>query len=396
MEVHIKGLNICAPRRQNLLHYKCFLERVGHTLVDDPLHAKVVLVWTCGFRDDVIGNSVNELNRSQREYPGEVIALGCLPDINRQLLQSRFDGRIVSWKTEGPFFEEYFGASPGTYDDSWPIFHENCICKDASEHRRLHPDADVIFADQFFKLIVSQGCPYNCSYCTEKLAFPAFQSQPEERLLEACRRAVQEQGQQRIMLIADCLGQYGIDIDSSLPQLIKRLKKTYPQTQYALQNFHPKNFLDFYDDMKRFIEDGWLVHINLPVQSGSDAILKAMRRQYSRSDLDLVFGLMRDLAFNDVDTHIIVGFPGESDADFEATLDLLRRYRPRYALVSKYYDAPTAPSFNLGSKVDAVLMSARLKRIEAELKDAGIIHNIDGASFMQDRLARINRKTRSI
>jgi tRNA A37 methylthiotransferase MiaB len=396
VKVYIKGLNICAPRRQNLLHYKRFLEKTGHDLVHDPLRGEAILVWTCGFRKDVLENSIAELNRYEAGYPGDVIALGCLPDIDGGLLESKYNGTIIPWKEEGKFLEEYFCADNGSYDASWPVFHENALCRDATEYRRLHPDADVIFADQFFKLIISRGCPYKCTYCTEKLAFPPYKSVSEDELVEACRIPVEQQGQYRIMLIADCLGQYGIDIGSSLPRLVRRLHSEYPQTGYAFQNFHPKNFLDFYEDMAHFLTNSWLLHVNLPVQSASDRILSAMNRQYTRKDIEKAFGLMIDMDFRLCDTHIIVGFPGETESDFMETVGFLRKYKPTYALVSKYYDSPSAPSSKLTNKIDDETVNERLTIIEKEMKDSGIVYNIDGASFMQDRLSRINKKTKSI
>lgn len=396
MKVYIKGLNICAPRRQNLLHYRCFLKKSGHEIVSNPQDGEAILVWTCGFRQDVIENSITELNRYKKEYPGEIIALGCLPDIDRDILQDRFKGIIIPWKKEGKFFEEYFFADAGSFAASSPVFHENAICHDAAEYRRLHPEKDAIFADQFSKLIISYGCPYECTYCTEKLAFPPFKSMSEDDLVEACRILVKHQGQHRIILIADCLGKYGSDTGSSLPQLIRRLHSEYPRTVYALQNFHPKNFLDFYEDMKQFLKDGWIAHINLPIQSASDKIISAMNRQYTRKDLDKVFGLLTNINFRTFDTHIIVGFPGETDSDFMGTVNFLRKYKPAYALVSKYYDAPGAPASNMENKIDNDTMNERLKIIEDAMKNAGIVYNIDGADFMQNRFSRINKNAETV
>lgn len=392
MKVFIKGLNVCVHRRQNLLHHKVFLEKYGHDLVKNARDADVILVWGCGFREDVVENTINELDRYKKEYKGEVVALGCLPDIDRKQLQKRFDGRIVAWKKEGEFFEEYFNAPKGSFKAATPVFHENALCKDAAEYRRLHPDEDALFADEFFKLMISQGCPYECTYCTEKLAFPPVRSVSEDDLVEACRIPVEQQGQNKIILIGDCLGQYGSDINSSLPQLIRRLHSEYPQTVYALQNFHPIDFLRYYDDIKQFIKDKWLIHINLPVQSASDKILTKMKRQYNQKDLDKVFGLLQEMNFKSFDTHIIVGFPSETEKDFMETVQFLKRYTPKYALVSKYYDAPGTWAAKMDEKVPDSIMMKRLKTIEKAMKEANMIYNIDGTGIMSDRLERINKQ----
>ncbi|GAI36946.1 unnamed protein product, partial [marine sediment metagenome] len=249
----------------------------------------MVLVWTCGFRGDVVSNSISELNRYSREYPGEVIALGCLPDIDRELIERNFKGRIMPWKGEGELLEEYFQAEAGSYSETNPVFCENAICQNAAEYRRQHPDSDATFWDQFFKLMVNEGCPYNCTYCTERLAFPPFSSVSEERLVDACRVPPREGN--CIVLTGDCLGQYGMDMGSSLPKLIRRLHCEYPETVYVLNDFHPADFLRFYDDIAEFLDRKWITHMVIPIQSASDRILFAMGRGYMKEDLDRVFSL---------------------------------------------------------------------------------------------------------
>lgn len=389
MKVYIKGLNTCTMRKQNLLHYRCFLERTGHQIVSEPREGEAVLVWTCGFRGDVTDNSISELRRYSREYPGEVIALGCLPDIDRELIERNFKGLIVPWKKEGEFLEGYFQAEAGSYSESRPVFYESAICRDAAEHRRQHPNAATTFADQFFKLLINEGCPYKCTYCTEKLAFPPYRSVSEERLVDVCRVLPREEN--RIILLGDCLGRYGMDIGSSLPKLIRRLHCECPETVYALGNLHPIDFNHFYDDMAEFLDHSWITHITMAIQSASDKILSAMRRGYTKKDLDRAFGLLMDRGFKTFDTHIIVGFPGETEVDFQMTLEFLIRYGPTYALVSKYYDTPNAESSKMNNKVDEDTITRRLELIAKEMDQIGMVYNIEGAGVMQDRLSRINR-----
>ncbi|NLF24110.1 MAG: radical SAM protein [Deltaproteobacteria bacterium] len=391
MKVFIKGLNVCPHRRQNLLHFQCFIKATDHELTDNPAESDVILAWTCGFRQDVIDNSISQLVELQKTYSAEVIALGCLPDIDRAQLTEKFSGRVIPWKREGPALEAYFQSQPGTYEKSCPILSEEATCVDAAKYREEHPGKDALFADQFFKLMITQGCPYRCSYCTELLAFPPFKSFPIEDLVSKCQGRVGKPGQNSMILIGDCLGQYGRDIGTSLPELIRALKKAFPTVTFALQNYHPIDLIRQFPEIKSFIQDGWIAHLNLPVQSGSDRILKAMQRQYTRADLDRLFGWLRELEFRRYDTHIIVGFPGETDECFQETVDFLRTNKPTYALVSMYYDAPNAQASKLADKVDQATMLQRLDLIETVLVANGILYNLDGKGIMKDRLERINK-----
>ncbi len=396
MKVHIKGLNVCPLRKQNLLHYQNFLEQQGHSLDGDPTQSDVIMVWTCGFRSDVIENSISELNEYQAQYRGEVIAVGCLPDIDRKRLDQEFGGTFFPWKQQAGLLERYFGAPEGSFAKASPVLHENAVCVDAGEYRRANPDADVGFSDQFFKLLIGQGCPYDCAYCTEKLAFPPYSSVSIDDLLDACRVPVLEQGQRDIILLSDCLGRYGIDTDSSLPELIRSLHAEFPQTTYILSNLHPSDFLTFREDFREFIKAGWIKHLNLPFQSGSSRVLARMNRGYTRADLEDMFTMLRELNFERYDTHLIAGFPGETEEDFLATVDLMETYRPRYALVSKYYDASGAASSQFEDKVSDDVVNARLELLSTRLDRLGIILNLDGAGLMQERMDRINRKGKKV
>jgi len=144
--------------------------------------------------------------------------------------------------------------------------------------------------------------------------------------------------------------------------------------------------------MAEFLDHKWIAHITMPIQSASNRILSAMGRGYTKEDLDKAFGLLVDMGFKAFDTHIIVGFPGETDVDFQMTIEFLKRYRPTYSLVSKYYDSPNAVSSKMDNKVDEDTMDRRLELIIKEMDQIGMVYNIEGAGTLQDRLSRINRR----
>ena len=393
MKVFIKGLNSCAMRRQNLQHYRMFLSRNGHTLVENPSQSDVIIVWTCAFRGDVLENSLAELAHYERDYEAQIIAVGCLPDIAPERLRQHFSGRIIAWKDEAAELEKYFGLARVSFGEACPIFAEKAVCEDAGAYRREHPEVDVTFHDQFIKLLVAEGCPFECTYCTERLAFPRFRSFPEEELVEACRQLVEETGQKRVILLADCLGEYGEDIGSSLPSLLRKLRTVHPELTFALNNLHPANILQYFDELRGLLHDGWICHLNLPIQSASDRVLKLMNRVHTRKDLERTFSMLGEIGFRDFDTHIIVGFPGETDEDFEETVSFILRYRPRYVLISKFFEARNAPAARLPGKVGAEAMQRRIKRAQCAFQEAGILCNWEGGELIRERLRRLNRSS---
>jgi threonylcarbamoyladenosine tRNA methylthiotransferase CDKAL1 len=288
MKVFLKGLNSCTMRKQKLQQYRDFLIANGHEISDDPNNSDVTIMWTCAFRADVRDNSISEINRYQQEYGSELIVAGCLPDIAPSLLRENFSGRIINWRDDKERMEEIFGCAKLRFDQLPTVYVEEKLCDDAEKYRRENPDKDATFYDQFIKLVVSEGCQFQCAYCSERLAFPPFRSFPEDELVQACRRMVEETGQLEIILLADSLGNYGSDIGSSLPQLIRKLKTIHPDLKFALNNLNPASFIQYYDDMVEFLRNGDLLHLNLPIQSASARILKLMNREYKREYLILL------------------------------------------------------------------------------------------------------------
>ncbi len=278
-----------------------------------------------------------------------------------------------------------------TLGSFWPILREKCLCIDASEYRKENPDRDATFHDQFNKLLISEGCNFKCAYCSERLAFPPYRSFSPESLYESCKSLIEDTGFYDIILLADSLGQYGCDIGTTFPELVRKLKSIHPDVGFAFNNLHLYNFLEFSDDISFFISNNYIRHLNLPIQSGSDRLLKLMNRIYMRKDIETAFGLLEKLNFTAFDTHIIVGFPGETEDDFEHTMELLLRYKPQYVLASKYMESRNAPSAKLKDKVHDDILFDRLRRTEECLLKEGIICNCDGGNLSKNRLERLHR-----
>lgn len=391
MKIYFKGLNACVMRDQKLLQYRQFFTQNGHKLVSIPSDADVIVVWTCSFRADYRDASYLKIQEYIKNYNAKVIITGCLPDIAPEMLNFDPDRvKIINWKDDNKKLANEF--QPDKWPkEFWGVFIEEQLCEDAAVYRAKNPDMDATFHDQFIKLLVSEGCNFKCAYCSERLAFPPYRSFPVERLYESLKEMVEKTGVHEVILVSDSLGQYGCDIHTNLPTLIRKLKTIHPDMNFAFNNMHMHNFVEFIDDMKFFILNGYVKHFNLPIQSGSDHILKLMDRIYSKKDIEAVFELLQDLKFTEFDTHIIVGFPGEREEDVDETIELLLAYRPKYVLASKYMESINAPSSKLPDKVKDEIALKRLGRVEKYLTESGIICNCDGSEMSIERIIKLNR-----
>lgn len=391
MKVFIKGLNTCEMRKQNVSRYKEYLLANGHELVFSPEESERIIIWTCAFREDVRDNSISEVQRYQKEYNSEVIVAGCLPDIDPDLLGSNFNGRLINWRDEEQKIEEIWKPDNLKFNQISPVFIEEKKCDDVEKFKIENPGKQATFYDQFLKLVISEGCSFDCTYCSEKLMFPVFRSFPEEKLVEACSRMIEDTGEYRIALMADSLGDYGHDIGSNFPTLLKKLKAIHPNIQFVLFNYHPAHFIKFFDEMENFIKDEYFYHINLPIQSASNRILKLMKRLYSKEGLERLFGMMRHNSFDFYDTHILIGFPGETEKEFEETINFVIDNKIKYVLTNKCMLNRKMSAYQLSGRNDSDTMNRRIKIAEERMKQTGIIVNSDGGEHMKKRFKRLNQ-----
>ncbi|MBF0169146.1 MAG: radical SAM protein [Alphaproteobacteria bacterium] len=394
MKVFIKGLNTCNQRDHELEVYRRFLIGNGHEIVSEQKGSDAVLVWTCAFRGDVRDNSLDQLKSFCQEAEGDsrIIATGCLPDIAPESVGDWFKGELLPWKKADPRLEEFFRrpGGPSLASEDSKIFIEPALCEDAAAYRKANPEADVIFYDQFVKLLVAEGCPFTCTYCSERLAFPDFRSFPEDKLVAACKGFLETSTQRTVALIGDCPGEYGRDTGTDITQLAWKILNLHPDLKIVLTQFHPADFLKHFDKVVGLLESGRISHLNLPMQSASDRILKLMAREYNRSGLVKIMEALRRIGFTAFDTHIILGFPGETEEDFEATMDFLLTQKPRYVLMSRFMETSGMAASRLPDKVAEDIANRRLNDGERRLKAAGIICNSEAGNMMEERLKRLN------
>jgi tRNA-2-methylthio-N6-dimethylallyladenosine synthase len=376
VKVYIKGLNSCVMRKQKLEQYKNYLLSNGHEVVNRPENSDYNILWTCAFRHDVYANSLSEIERYGL-YRGKLLVAGCMPDI----VGSKEND--IPWASDERL-EEIFG---GNLKEFFKPYSEEMVCEDATAFRVDHPDADVTFHDQFNKLVVSEGCNFHCTYCSERLAFPHHKSFSLEQIAEEFKKFSGDN--HRFILLADSLGDYGSDIGSSLPELIRTLWNIDRKSTFALNNLNPTSFIKFWNDMMGLIVYGTICHLNLPIQSASNRILKLMNRGYTKEDVAKIFDWLNSEK-KDFDTHVIVGFPGETEDDFNETVEFCLKYHPKYVMASAYFETPKMPSSKLRNKIPTSIVCLRLRDFANQMRMSGIICNIDYGESILNRLGKLN------
>ncbi|XP_058064869.1 threonylcarbamoyladenosine tRNA methylthiotransferase [Anopheles bellator] len=219
--------------------------------------------------------------------------------------------------------------------------------------------------NQFIEVIpINSGCLNACTYCKTKFARADLVSYPVQEIVD---RAVQvfEEGVCEIWLTSEDTGTYGRDIGSSLPELLHKLVEVIPEgCMMRLGMTNPPYILEHLEEMAKVLSHPRVYSfLHIPVQSGSDAILADMKREYCVRDFEHVVDFLREKVPGiSIATDIICGFPGETETDFDSTMSLCQKYQFPSLFINQFYPRPGTPAANM-ERVPANEVKTRTKRL---------------------------------
>ncbi|MFH1638763.1 MAG: MiaB/RimO family radical SAM methylthiotransferase [Chloroflexota bacterium] len=332
-----------------------FLEEQGYVVTASAEAADLILLNSCVVRqsaEDRVINKLMALRSVKKVNPEAKIALtGCLVDANTEELQRRF-----------PHVDYYMKPGDTPYwlevDQSTPSFPRN-------------PGVTTFVP-------ISYGCNNFCTYCI----VPYRRGRERSRPVPEIKREVTElvhRGVKEVTLLGQNVDSYGCDLEGKpdLADLLTELNNTDGLVRIRFLTNHPK---DMSQKLVAAVArlDAVCRVISLPVQSGSNEILKAMRRGYTAAYYrDLISRIRGQIPEAALSTDVIVGFPGESEADFGETVSLLAEIRFDTVHIAAYSTRPgTAAARELDDNVPVDLKKARLDTIERlQEKIAGEINN---------------------
>jgi tRNA-2-methylthio-N6-dimethylallyladenosine synthase len=223
---------------------------------------------------------------------------------------------------------------------------------------------------------IMQGCNNYCAYCVVPFVRGPEESRPGEEILMEVE-GLAAQGVKEILLLGQNVNSYGQDRrgEWSFAQLLVNLEKIPGLERIRFTTSHPKDLsqdlIDCFGKISALCE-----HFHLPVQAGSNRILKKMNRGYSReSYLNMIIRLRAQCPPIALTSDVIVGFPGETGDDFEETMDLIRQVQFDDLFSFKYSDRPMAPSRNFPEKVDEEEKGRRLRELQSYQKKVTLSKN---------------------
>lgn len=300
------------------------LQNEGYTRTDEQNQADVILFNTCAIRegaqDRVFGN-VGALKKLKKQFPNKVIAVcGCMPqqkEIADKLYKTFPFVDIIFGTHNVGDFASYLRKRKDTKKRVLEIVEESSVC----EHKHIVRDSNE---HAFVNIIY--GCNNFCTYCIVPYVRGRERSRDKQNILNEIKQLV-ENGYKKITLLGQNVNSYGNDSpqNGNFAKLLEDICKIEGDFKLTFMTSHPK---DLSDEVISCIakQDKILKEIHLPVQSGSNNILKKMNRKYTREHyLDLIKKIKSQIKNVSITTDIIVGFPGETEQDFNDTLDLIKQ-----------------------------------------------------------------------
>ncbi|MGQ9755273.1 MAG: tRNA (N6-isopentenyl adenosine(37)-C2)-methylthiotransferase MiaB [Desulfotomaculales bacterium] len=351
------------------------LEEAGYERVDEPGKADVIVINTCCVRETAerkVWGFLGTLKRLKRRKPETVIAVtGCLP---------QQDGAAEHIRRRFPHVDLVMGTHnrhelPRLVDEARAAREPLCaVWQEAGEvieglpvHResKLSAWVPIMF-----------GCDNFCTYCVVPYVRGRERSRrPEDIVREV--EALVAQGYREVTLLGQNVNSYGRGLEppTDFASLLERLDRIEGLWRIWYTTSHPRDFT------QRLIEviansEKVCEHFHLPVQAGSNRILRRMHRGYTREDyLRLVDGIRAAVPGASITTDIMVGFPGETDVDFQDTLDLVRRVQFDQAFTFVYNPRKGTPAARMPDQVPAEVKSRRIQELIAVQREISLAKN---------------------
>jgi ribosomal protein S12 methylthiotransferase len=370
----------------------------GHELTEDAAQADVLVVNTCAFIDKAKQESIDTiLELAQHKTTGrcrQLVVTGCLAERYRDELKAEIpeidvvlgtgevesivgaleSGAAAATATEVKAVPMTFHRGrPGSADGAQTSAHLAARHREAIATRELPTylyDANtprVLTTPKHYAYVkIAEGCDYNCAFCIIPTLRGQYRSRPVESIV-AEARALAARGVKELLLISQDSTFYGVDRRErgALARLLRELDAVEGLTWIRLLYLYPTTVTE--ETIAAIAAcDKVVPYIDLPLQHAADGVLKRMRRPGSRASYErLLLGLRERLPGVTLRTTLIVGFPGETDADFEELFDFVKTVEFDHLGVFTYSHEEGTAAHALGDDVPARTKAARQRKLMA-------------------------------
>ncbi|MEM4101335.1 MAG: tRNA (N(6)-L-threonylcarbamoyladenosine(37)-C(2))-methylthiotransferase [Desulfurococcaceae archaeon] len=351
MKVYIETYGCALNKSDEALMISALMSR-GHRVVDTIDEADVVVVNTCTVRLDTeykMISRIRELHKLCSETGKKLIVAGCMTKVQPYTVSLVApSASLVSPQNAGRIHVAVESKN-------------RVVLLEGKRERNLIG----VCQGKITPIAVQEGCLRNCTFCIAKYARRELVSHSIEAITSAVKKAV-EQGAVEIELTGMDLGTYGLDLyrRRALPDLLRTLVNIEGNYRIRIGMINPEHFRYILDDLVDVLKTSSKVYkfLHIPLQSGSDKVLKLMGRRYSVDEYkSFVKEIKRKIPNVSIATDIIVGFPGEEEEDFECTIKVIKELEFERVHLASYSIRPLTLAASM-KQINTRVKKSRMRR----------------------------------
>lgn len=332
------------------------LKDAGYELAQSRKDGMVNLIVTCSVKDTTEHKMVHRIKQLSKTGKPLVIA-GCLPKADRALVESlASDASLMGPHSIDKSADVVASALSG---NKLVALSDSATAKVNIPRVRINPAVSIVE--------IASGCLSECTFCQTKLAKGDLHSYRPGDIVRQVRQDVAD-GCKEVWLTSTDSGCYGRDMDSDLAELLQACSEVQGDFKVRIGMLNPQYMPGMLGRMVDVFarNDKLFRFVHMPVQSGSEPVLRKMKRGHTaRVFADAVKAFRERMPDFTISTDIIVGFPGETEDDFQRTLDLLRETEPDVVNISRYSARPGTKAAHSKGRVKTEVAKDRSRRATA-------------------------------
>ncbi len=333
----------------------------GYEVSQNWQDADICVINSCSVTEHADKKCRNIIRRINRENPrAKIVVTGCYAQLKPQEIAS-IEGvdLVLSNNDKNELYER-----ATTLVGKGKAVYSSCTTEELTNYFAAFSSGDR--TRSFLK--VQDGCDYKCAYCTIHNARGASRNIPIADIVTLAHK-IADGGQHEIVLTGVNIGDFGKSTGETFIDLIRALDKVDGISRYRISSIEPNlltdEVIDFCANSSKFQH-----HFHIPIQSGSDKILALMRRRYNTARFaDRISKLRASMPDAFVGIDVIVGFPGETDDDFETTYNFLKSMHPAYLHVFPFSERANTPAVDFPDKVRDSVKTERAARLDTLCKE---------------------------
>ena len=330
------------------------LKKAGYEIEDFSSFCDVYIINTCTVTNTSDTKSRKMIKRAIRQNPNAcVVAMGCFIEANKDYKEDGLD-IVIGTKDKSKIVEildEWFKKRQEIRD----LYN-----KEADEFEDMYIDDFSKRTRAFVK--IQDGCENFCSYCIIPFVRGKCRSKDESKVIEEITSLVNN-GYQEVVLTGIHTGNYGVDLNITFADLLKKIVKIKGLKRLRISSIEP---IEITDEVLEVIKESNIIvdHLLIPLQAGSDEILKEMNRKYNLDEYKEIIKKVRNIRKDiSISTDIIVGFPKETDKLFQKTIDTAREIGFSKIHVFPYSKRKNTKAADMTEQIDESIKKQRARTL---------------------------------